>query len=144
MRIEYGLTSRFLTSHAGLVCLYGLLQSARLQSLFGPTLKTIPDAVIFTVQTVLLALGKTDFEAVTAFRDDVAFGHLLRLKRVPSAEILRQRLDGAPAKTDAALPAAAGSARGAACECSGLCAPGHRHHPHGQLGHPSRGGLLHL
>ncbi|MCH9046677.1 MAG: IS1380 family transposase [SAR324 cluster bacterium] len=103
MRIEYGLTDRFLTSHAGLVCLYGLLRSARLQSLFGPTLKTIPDAVIFTVQTVLLALGKTDFEAVTAFRDDVAFGHLLRLKRVPSAEILRQRLDGAPAKTDAAL-----------------------------------------
>ena len=28
MRIDYGLTDRFLPSHAGLVCLYGLLQQA--------------------------------------------------------------------------------------------------------------------
>lgn len=103
MRIEYGFTDLVLTSHAGLAALAQLLSAARLPALFGPSLKTIPDAAIFTTQIALLALGKTDFEAVSAYRGDPAFRRLLRLKRVPSAEILRQRLDAAPAGTDAAL-----------------------------------------
>jgi len=93
MRIEYGLTDLVLTSHAGLAALAQLLKAARLPALFGPSLKTLPDAAIFTTQIALLALGKTDCEAVSAYRDDRAFRRLLRLKRVPSAEILRQRLD---------------------------------------------------
>jgi hypothetical protein len=92
-----------LTSHAGLAALAQLLSAARLPALFGPSLKAIPDAAVFTTQIALLALGKTDFEAVGAYRDDPAFRRLLGLKRVPSAEILRQRLDAAPAKVDARL-----------------------------------------
>ncbi|MFQ5616879.1 MAG: IS1380 family transposase [Anaerolineales bacterium] len=103
MRLDYGFTDLVLTSHAGLAALSGLLRSARLPALFGPSAKTIPDAAIFTTQIALLALGKTDFEAVTAYRDDPAFGRLLRLKRVPSAEILRQRIDQAPADLDKRL-----------------------------------------
>ena len=103
MRIEYGFTGLVLTSHAGLAALAGLLKAARLGSLSGPSLKTIPGAAIFTTQIALLALGKTDFEAVSAYRADPAFRKLLRLKRVPSPEILRQRLDAAPAEVDAAL-----------------------------------------
>jgi len=103
MRIEYGFTDLALTSHAGLAPLAQLLKAARLPALFGPSLKTIPDAAIFTTQIALLALGKTDFEAVSAYRDDPSFGRLLHLKRVPSAEILRQRLDAAPAETNECL-----------------------------------------
>lgn len=103
MELEYGFTDLLLTSHAGLPAFSHLLKAARLPALFGPSLKTIPDSAIYTTQVALLALGKTDFEAVNAYRDDRAFVRLLGLKRLPSAEILRQRLDGAPADTTARL-----------------------------------------
>ncbi|MCH9046519.1 MAG: IS1380 family transposase [SAR324 cluster bacterium] len=100
MRLEYGFSDLLLTSHAGLPAFSHLLKAARLPALFGPSLKTIPDTAIYTTQIALLALGKTDFEAVSAYRDDVVFRRLLRLKRLPSAEILRQRIDAAPAQLD--------------------------------------------
>mgnify|MGYP002641210668 CR=1 FL=1 len=99
MRLEYGFTDLLLTSHAGLPAFSQLLKAARLPALFGPSLKTIPDNAIFTTQIALLVLGKTDFEAVSAYRNDRAFARMLGLKRLPSAEILRQRLDAAPAQT---------------------------------------------
>ena len=103
MELEYGFTDLLLTSHAGLPAFSHLLKAARLPALFGPSRKTIPDSAIYTTHIALLALGKTDFEAVNAYRDDRAFVRLLGLKRLPSAEILRQRLDGAPADTTARL-----------------------------------------
>jgi len=103
MDLQYGFTGLLLTSHAGLPAFSHLLKAARLAALFGPSLKTIPDSAIYTTQIVLLALGKTDFEAVSAFREDRAFLRMLGLKRLPSAEILRQRLDGATADTAARL-----------------------------------------
>ena len=106
MRIEYGFTDLLLTSHAGLPAFAQVLQAARLRAACGPSLKTIPDADIFTTATALLALGKCDFEAVSAYRDDSSFARLLGLKRLPSAEILRQRLDQAPPEVDAKLAAA--------------------------------------
>ncbi len=103
MRLEYGFTDLLLTSHAGLPAFSYLLQAARLPALFDPSLKTIPDTAIYTTRIALLALGKCDFEAVSAYRDDVAFRRLLRLKRLPTAEILRQRIDAAPADLDQRL-----------------------------------------
>jgi hypothetical protein len=41
----------------------------------------------------LLCLGKSDFEAIEVFRADPYFHEALRLGQVPSASILRQRLD---------------------------------------------------
>jgi len=41
----------------------------------------------------LLCLGKSDFEAVTAMRDDTYFKQSLGINNVPSTERLRQRLD---------------------------------------------------
>jgi hypothetical protein len=79
MRIEYGLTDLVLTSHAGLAALAQLLKAARLPALFGPSLKTLPDAAIFTTQIALLALDRTDCEAASAYRRDPAFRRLLRL-----------------------------------------------------------------
>jgi hypothetical protein len=92
-----------LTSLAALAALAQFLKAARLPALFGPSLKTIPDAALFTTQIALLALGKTDLEAVSANRRDPAFRQLLRLRHVSSAEILRQRLDAAPPEADERL-----------------------------------------
>jgi hypothetical protein len=103
MRIEYGFTDLLLTSHAGLPAFTEVLKGARLRAAFGPSLKTIPDTDIFTTATALLALGKCDFEAVSAYREDPSFTRLLGLKRLPLAEILRQRLDQASAEVDAKL-----------------------------------------
>ena len=89
--------SAFNQPSGGLPAFSHLLKSARLPWLFGPCVKTIPDAAMFTTQIALLALGKTGFEAVSACREDRAFGRLLGVKRVPSAEILRQHIDGARA-----------------------------------------------
>ena len=100
MRLEYGFTELLLTSHAGLPAFSYLLKAARLPALFGPSVKTIPDHSIYTTQIALLALGKSDFEAVSAYRDDVAFRRMLRLKRLPSAEIMRQRIDAAPSQLE--------------------------------------------
>ncbi|OKY73931.1 MAG: transposase [Desulfobulbaceae bacterium DB1] len=41
----------------------------------------------------LLCLGKSDYEAISAMRDDTYFQQSLGIKNVPSAERLRQRLD---------------------------------------------------
>jgi hypothetical protein len=103
MRIEYGFTDLVLTSPAGLPAFRQVLKAAQLRAAFGPSLKTLPEADIFTTATALLALGKCDCEAVSAYRDDPGFPRLLGLKRLPSAEILRQRLDQAPAEGDAQL-----------------------------------------
>ena len=100
MRLKYGFTELLLTSHAGLPAFSYLLKAARLPALFGPSVKTIPDHSIYTTQIALLALGKSDFEAVSAYRDDVAFRRMLRLKRLPSAEIMRQRIDAAPSQLE--------------------------------------------
>jgi hypothetical protein len=72
MRIEDGFTDLVLTSHAGLPAFAQLLKAAWLRAAFGPWLKTIPDADIVTTATALLALGKCDFEVVSAYCDDDA------------------------------------------------------------------------
>ncbi len=41
----------------------------------------------------LLCLGKSDYEAITAMRDDHYFKQSLGIRNIPSAERLRQRLD---------------------------------------------------
>ncbi len=45
----------------------------------------------------LLCLGKSDYQAVTAMREDEYFKQALGICRIPSAERLRQRLDEADA-----------------------------------------------
>ena len=51
----------------------------------------ISDAEVLRTVCGLLCQGKTDFDHVKAFRQDAFFRDSLGLKRVPSAEILRQR-----------------------------------------------------
>ena len=51
----------------------------------------------------LLCLGKPDFEAIEAFREDEFFRQALGLKKIPSEGTLRQRLDELEHRCDAIL-----------------------------------------
>lgn len=53
----------------------------------------IPHVKILTSYIGLLCLGKSDFEAITAFRQDPYFAEALDVDQAPSAVTLRQRLD---------------------------------------------------
>ena len=53
----------------------------------------ISDSDILVGYSGLLAQGKTEYEEISAFRDNAFFKDSLGLTRVPSAESLRQRLD---------------------------------------------------
>ena len=53
----------------------------------------MPHGDILASYVALLCLGKSDFEAIDAFRDDPYFLEALGLGQVPSAATLRQRLD---------------------------------------------------
>ena len=88
-----------LTSHSGLALIGALMGRARLAARVDEiTLAERPEPAVshgdvLTSMIGLLALGKPDFEAVEAFRDDPFFVQALGLKAVPSAATLRQRLD---------------------------------------------------
>jgi hypothetical protein len=86
------------TSHAGL----GLIGLALRQhtNLFAQAAAAAParsDAMphgdLLASYVALLCLGKSDFEAIDAFRNDPYFLEALGLERAPSAASLRQRLD---------------------------------------------------
>lgn len=53
----------------------------------------MPHGDMLASYVALLCLGKSDFEAIDAFRSDPFFLEALGLERAPSAAILRQRLD---------------------------------------------------
>jgi hypothetical protein len=62
----------------------------------------MPHGDILASYVALLCLGKSDFEAIDAFRDDPYFLEALGLRQVPSAATVRQRLDAnAPGFKDA-------------------------------------------
>lgn len=87
----------FYTSHSGLA-LVGLGVN-RFTKLSGRLKRTMPDTkTISNIDVIrsyigLLALGKSDYEAITDMRDDRFFHESMGLKSIPSAETLRQRLD---------------------------------------------------
>lgn len=87
----------FYTSHSGLA-LVGLGVN-RFTKLSGKLKRAMPDTKpISNIDVIrgyigLLALGKSDYEAITDMRDDRFFHESMGLKNIPSAETLRQRLD---------------------------------------------------
>lgn len=88
----------FYTSHSGLA-LAGLCinRYADLSRVAGRKMEKkvniISHADLLRSYLGLLCLGKSDYEAVTAMRDDDYFKNSLGITNVPSAERLRQRLD---------------------------------------------------
>lgn len=88
----------FYTSHSGLaligLCInrYSGLQQQITRKMTGQQDK-ISHADILRSMLGLLCLGKSDYEAVSAMREDDYFKQSLGIRNVPSAERMRQRLD---------------------------------------------------
>lgn len=88
----------FYTSHSGLalvgLCINKLSEMSRT---IGRKVKqrtnVISHADLLRSYLGLLCLGKSDYEAVTAMREDTYFKNALGITNIPSAERLRQRLD---------------------------------------------------
>ena len=60
----------------------------------------IKNADVIRAYFGLLVLGRTAFEDIELFRESGFFRRALGIKRVPSAETLRQRLDGSNGRFD--------------------------------------------
>jgi len=92
-------TDESLTTHSGLALVGQILRRSQLAKrldaipLEGRPQPQISHGEVATAMIGLLCLGKPDFDAVEAFRDDPFFGYALGLETVPSAATLRQRLD---------------------------------------------------
>jgi len=87
----------FYTSHSGLALIgLGVNRHTSLNSKIKraiPDTKDIANTDVIRSYLGLLALGKSDYEAVTDMRNDKYFKQALGVKQVPSAETLRQRFD---------------------------------------------------
>jgi hypothetical protein len=86
------------TSHAGLgligMAINKYTDLAREAAAAAPARRdAIPHRDILASYIALLCLGKSDFEAIDAFRRDPYFAEALDVSRAPSAATLRQRLD---------------------------------------------------
>lgn len=85
-----------LSSHAGLALVGKYLAHINLNALVDPRFPVrsgVPNSAIIKSYLALLCQGKSDFEAIEAFRGDAFFARALRLSAVPSSPTLRQRLD---------------------------------------------------
>lgn len=87
----------FYTSHSGLalvgLCLNRFTSLAKRLADVAPLLKGISHADVVKSYIGLLSIGKSDYEAVTGFREDRSFKESLAVKDVPSEGTLRQRLE---------------------------------------------------
>lgn len=90
-------TEEFYTSHSGLALVgLGVNRYTRLNSKIKramPDTKDISNTDVIRGYLGLLALGKSDFEAIADMKNDRYFKESLGMKKVPSPETLRQRLD---------------------------------------------------
>ena len=85
-----------LTSYSGLALIGQCCQLAQLEAVIDPKLPVsqgMRTSDIVKSVVGLLSLGKSDFEAIEAFRGDRFFKEALGISKVPSAVWIRQRLD---------------------------------------------------
>jgi hypothetical protein len=92
-RLSYNLTST-----AGLALIGQLLKKMQITQTIDPVFPIrgaggIANSDILKSYLGLLCLGKTDFDAIEAYRQDTFFAHALGLRATPSSSTLRQRLD---------------------------------------------------
>ena len=85
-----------LTSYSGLALIGQCCQLAQVEAVIDPKIPVsqgMRTSDIVKSVVGLLSLGKSDFEAIEAFRGDRFFKEALGLSKVPSAVWMRQRLD---------------------------------------------------
>jgi hypothetical protein len=92
-------TDDILVSHAGLALAGALLQRTELRqrldamAVEGLQRPVMPHGEVLLSMIGLLCLGKSDYAAIEPFRRESFFARSLGLRRLPSEETLRQRLD---------------------------------------------------
>jgi hypothetical protein len=102
MGIKVKLTDEIITSHAGLYYVGKILNDQEFSATINKVSKIkkrsgfISDYDILKAMIGLIAIGKPYYDAVEEYREDVYFKKVLKLKKVPSSAILRQRLDNMP------------------------------------------------
>ena len=101
MRFQIVQGNEQLCSHSGLALVGATLDRSRLRERLDTVMlpehpfPEISHGEIATAMIGLICLGKPDFDAIEAFRDDPFFLQSLGLDSVPSSPTLRQRLDSA-------------------------------------------------
>ena len=101
MRFQIVQGNEYLSSHSGLALAGAILNRSRIREqldmvmLPGHPFPAISHGEVATAMIGLICLGKPDFDAIEAFRDDSFFLQSLDLDSVPSSPTLRQRLDSA-------------------------------------------------
>jgi len=102
-------TDEILVSHSGLGLAGALLQGTGIQKrsnairLGDHKRPEVSHGDVLTAMIGLLCLGKPDFGAIEAFRQDEFFRRALGLKKTPSEGTLRQRLDELEHRCDGIL-----------------------------------------
>lgn len=102
-------TDEILVSHSGLALAGALLQGTRIGKrasairLGDRKRPEVSHGDVLMAMIGLLCLGKPDFEAIEAFREDEFFRRSLGLKQIPSEGTLRQRLDELEYRCDTIL-----------------------------------------
>jgi hypothetical protein len=90
-----------LTSHAGLALVGQCCEVAQIEDVIDSKLqvsKGMKTSDVVKSMVSLLCIGKSDYEAIEAFRDDRFFKRALNLEKTPSSVWLRQRLDAIAVK----------------------------------------------
>ena len=101
MRFQIVQGNEQLSSHSGLALAGAILHRSRIREQLDMVMlpehpfPEISHGEVATAMIGLICLGKPDFDAIEAFRDDPFFLRSLDLDSVPSSPTLRQRLDSA-------------------------------------------------
>lgn len=101
MRFQIVQGNEQLTCHSGLALAGAILERSQIRERLDAVMlpehpfPEISHGEIATAMIGLICLGKPDFDAIEAFRDDPFFLQSLGLGSVPSSPTLRQRLDSA-------------------------------------------------
>jgi len=101
MRFQIVQGNEQLSSHSGLALAGAILDRSRIRERLDMVMlpehpfPEISHGEVATAMIGLICLGKPDFDAIEAFRDDPFFLQSLDLDSVPSSPTLRQRLDSA-------------------------------------------------
>lgn len=99
MKTLVQLTDQKLTSNAGLLLIAPHLRNAEFRNALTLASRVkkssgfISDVDIVSSWIAMLAIGKTDYDAIEEYRSDKDFKRILGIKTVPSAETLRQRIE---------------------------------------------------
>lgn len=101
MRFQIVQGDEQLSSHSGLALVGAILERSQIRERLDTVrlperpFPEISHGEVATAMIGLICLGKPDFDAIEAFRDDPFFLQSLGLNSVPSSPTLRQRLDSA-------------------------------------------------